>query len=1638
MKKGQKSQLTRYILATLTVGMFGIVPVAQALPVQDTGHTNTTGSAINTSVANKMGITSTASNNVMNWKTFSIANGEKIQFDTNNYLNLVRGTSKSEINGVLTGGGNIYLINPNGILFGSTAQVNVGNLVASTRAITDADQTTFLAGNNPITTNTATAAAGDIINLGKLQTANLVLEGNNITIQNAADITSDGTTALTSMVTAKAAGNITVGHQVTVTTTRSFNIDDKTGKSKDITVPDYKNATAAASGYTTSKLDGTTANAVKESMLVYNVYDLQNMDTNLKVNYMLANDIDATSTNTWNWNSYKGIYKGFQPIGGSYYQYTGTFDGAGHVIKGLTSNLTAAGLFTINKGVIQNVGFVEGSVTGGSSSTWIGGVVGLNLSTINNVYNTGTVSITGTYNNKSIGGVAGYNSGSIVHTHNAGMVSGTGTGSNTNIGGVAGTIDYGGTITNSYNTGEVSGTGAYFNIGGVAGLVGNTQSGSIVNSYNTGTVSGAGGYFNIGGVAGLVGKTVAGTITESYNTGTVSGAEGNTEVGGVAGKITNASTITDSHNEGTVHMDRVSYNDVGGIVGVNESSGSVARVYNSGEVSIGVGSQGNVGGVMGNNKGTGSITDSYNKGKVCSENGNASITIGGVVGLNASGPITKVYNTGEISSKNTSSFSKGGVVGKNAGGVITNVYNTGSLTDNGVAGYYYSTDGGVVGYNQGTITNAYNTGEISSLGASSESNNYTGGVVGRNKKNTKITNVYNTGSVSGTYDVGGVIGKNDGEATATLANAYNTGAVSSTGSTDNVGGVVGENINNDTITNALWAKDLSYTPTSGVKPTQAVGNQADTGTVKGETLANMKKAATYDKWTDTSGKKIVASEGNKNTAWRIYEGNTTPLLTSFFKGIVTVTGLSNKSAAYSGTAQTADISGAVYSPTDIDHSHIYAGSNRNAGIYSAIYSDQQGYDLVNTNTLTITPVTLTATLTGKTGNTYAFTKDYDGTDSVTKNLVLGTTYTFGDQVISGDTVSIDAAKAVGAYAGKNVGYDKTISYTGITLTGADAGNYTIADTLSGNVGQITKKDIKASLNDSYVFTKIYDGNTDVKQALGNNYSFATGDIESVDAGKVSLTAGTSAYTDKNAGNTKEVTFGKLVLGGDEAKNYNLKTTSLTGNVGQINKKSLVAELKNNASFTKVYDGTTAVNTALALGSNYAFAEGDVVNGDTVSIDAAKAVGAYADKNAGDNKNITFSNLTLNGTSASNYTIASTLSGAVGRITKKSLVAEMNNGASFTKVYDGTTAVNTALVLDSNYAFAEGDVVTGDAVSIDAAKAVGAYADKNAGSNKAVNFTNLTLTGADAGNYELFDMEMGIDGASITPKALTATLTGDNAFTKVYDGTTAVNQALTQGTNYTLDGIVADDQVSVAAGSGAYNDKNAGDNKMITFSGLTLTGAGAGNYTIASTLSGAVGQITRRTITGSLTSGYSFDKVYDGTTTASLGNGYTLSGVVVGDNVPLTAANGFYDSSAVGDRTVTFSGFSINDGNYLLSMADSLTGTGKISSGSQDHNYSDALAGVSSFFGANPSGGYTIFSGAPGDYVARAANGQTRYSTGEAQAAPAGATQESLTWYNGPLTLTIVNGGITLPKDILLGSTYDTRTVVIKGSDSYQI
>ncbi|WP_415265708.1 filamentous hemagglutinin N-terminal domain-containing protein, partial [Burkholderia ambifaria] len=50
----------------------------------------------------------------------------------------------SQIDGQISANGRVFLVNPNGVMFGAGAQVNVGGLVASTQNLSDAD---FLAGN---------------------------------------------------------------------------------------------------------------------------------------------------------------------------------------------------------------------------------------------------------------------------------------------------------------------------------------------------------------------------------------------------------------------------------------------------------------------------------------------------------------------------------------------------------------------------------------------------------------------------------------------------------------------------------------------------------------------------------------------------------------------------------------------------------------------------------------------------------------------------------------------------------------------------------------------------------------------------------------------------------------------------------------------------------------------------------------------------------------------------------------------------------------------------------------------------------------------------------------------------------------------------------------------------------------------------------------------------------------------------------------------------------------------------------------------------------------------------------------------------------------------------------------------------
>ncbi|MGQ0546974.1 MAG: beta strand repeat-containing protein, partial [Betaproteobacteria bacterium] len=107
---------------------------------------------------------------ILNWQSFSIGSTEAVNFSQPSAsaiaLNRVLGNNPSEIFGRLAANGQVFLVNPSGILFGRSASVDVGSLVATTLSISDQD---FLNGRYVFSN---AGAAGSVRNEGSIITAN--------------------------------------------------------------------------------------------------------------------------------------------------------------------------------------------------------------------------------------------------------------------------------------------------------------------------------------------------------------------------------------------------------------------------------------------------------------------------------------------------------------------------------------------------------------------------------------------------------------------------------------------------------------------------------------------------------------------------------------------------------------------------------------------------------------------------------------------------------------------------------------------------------------------------------------------------------------------------------------------------------------------------------------------------------------------------------------------------------------------------------------------------------------------------------------------------------------------------------------------------------------------------------------------------------------------------------------------------------------------------------------------------------------------------------------------------------------------------------------------------------------------------
>jgi hypothetical protein len=468
-------------------------------------------------------------------------------------------------------------------------------------------------------------------------------------------------------------------------------------------------------------------------------------------------------------------------------------------------------------------------------------------------------------------------------------------------------------------------------------------------------------------------------------------------------------------------------------------------------------------------------------------------------------------------------------------------------------------------------------------------------------------------------------------------------------------------------------------------------------------------------------------------------------------------------------------------------------------------------------------------------------------------------------------------------------------------------------------------------------------------------SLATGTVTFMDGattlGTGTLSSGTATFTPTASQLTVAASPHSITAVYGGAGLYTGSTSSAS--TLNITAKALTALGTLSVPGSKVYDGTTtaSVSGAAALKSLEAAgsgtgADGTPYNGDTVSLTGTASY-AYNSKDVATASAVIESGLSLTGGSAGNYTLTAPSLSAT--ITAKPLTAVGTLVFASSKVYDGTTTAtptsgSAALQTAENTGSGttgDGKPYTGngDAVSLTGTASY-AYNSKDVATATTVTESGLSLTGTGSGDYTLIPPSFS---ATITAKPLTAqgTLT---APTKVYNalttaspgGAAALQTAETAGSGTTSDGkpyTGNGDAVSLTGtASYNYNSKDVDTATTVTESGLSLTGAGSGDYSLtAPTLSGAT--ITAKTLTVSGLTANS--KTYNGTTSETLtgtaaltgsespGAGTSSDGLwYTGDTVSLTgtAAGTFASRNAGTAVAVTVSGNTLGNnslGDYVL-------------------------------------------------------------------------------------------------------------------------
>ena len=531
----------------------------------------------------------------------------------------------------------------------------------------------------------------------------------------------------------------------------------------------------------------------------------------------------------------------------------------------------------------------------------------------------------------------------------------------------------------------------------------------------------------------------------------------------------------------------------------------------------------------------------------------------------------------------------------------------------------------------------------------------------------------------------------------------------------------------------------------------------------------------------------------------------------------------------------------------------------------------------------------------------SISKVYNGTTAATN--LLNSNYAVSSGV-NGDSVSLAGTLPTsGTYATKNVG-----TGIGVTVTGLSTANLSVvkgsatvygygltSTSATGNIGTITKANITA-ITGITANNKPYDQTT-----AATLVTSGAGFTGKVSGDVLTVATSTGNFDTPNVGVGKTVNITGLSLGGADAGNYNLTTTTATTTANIT--AATISAITGITADNKVYDSTTSA-TLVTTGGGIGFT--GILSGDTLTV--ATATGNFIDKNVGNGKTVNITGLSLGGASSGNYILSTTTASTTANITKAD-ISTISGITANHKTYDGTTAatlVTSAAVFNGKF--------TGDVLTV--GSSTGNFDTPNVGTGKTVNITGLSLAGTDAGNYNLVT-DTATTTANITKASITA-ITGITANDKVYDSTrTATLDTSAPG----FTGIISGDTLTVATASGLFDNKNVGTGKTVTISGLTLGGASVGNYTLSNDTATTTASITKADIT-SISGITANHKAYDGTTAATLvTSSAVFNGKFSGDILSVGSSTGTFDTKDSGTgKTVNITGLSLagtDSGNYNL-------------------------------------------------------------------------------------------------------------------------